>query len=436
MNDSSWTHSLKRKAWKTALVVVLFLAFSQWYLPRKGYKLAAGPGDPGYISAPQFMLEERHVVRMELLKNKSELTKGKMWKNGMRASRPQWPDKKPHRVLLVGGSWTFGTGVNDEQTFPWLLGKMFSSCAFDNAGVPGYGPYTALYALHEYMPRHHYDMVLYLATERHLFRDGYLCAGMTSKRDDQRDALFVRPYCGLRGPAAGEERPRLVYHHGGCISWPGDRLLYFVNFAKLAAMEIYKPLSLQLESYGAYSRFLNDEAYACQRFRLLLDDLDSYVRAQNCAFGFVGLDELCYILKRNGTFGEHQPNADTVGWPANFPVLDARYPVDINTYRELRTKPTRLDDGWHPGPLVQAYYAQTIGDWLARSEVAGSWIGGHKPVPADTGVRAGKCVAVRKKNKAAVKPVEHKDTGVNDDEFHPKDLDSTFAQWELVPAGK
>lgn len=53
------------------------------------------------------------------------------------------------KVLIVGDSFTFGLGVNDEETFSYLLQQKTSQHQVINAGVPGYSPeQAALRAIH------------------------------------------------------------------------------------------------------------------------------------------------------------------------------------------------------------------------------------------------------------------------------------------------
>ena len=42
-------------------------------------------------------------------------------------------------IQLYGCSFTYGMGVNDEETYPWLLQKQFPLFKIENRGVPGYG---------------------------------------------------------------------------------------------------------------------------------------------------------------------------------------------------------------------------------------------------------------------------------------------------------
>lgn len=53
------------------------------------------------------------------------------------------------KILLLGGSFTQGMGLDDEQTFAWKLQENFPSVDFRNLGVGAYGTYQSLLVLEE-----------------------------------------------------------------------------------------------------------------------------------------------------------------------------------------------------------------------------------------------------------------------------------------------
>ncbi|MEL6255440.1 MAG: hypothetical protein AAFR87_25765, partial [Bacteroidota bacterium] len=48
------------------------------------------------------------------------------------------PDSLPE-IFLLGCSYTYGMGVNDEDSFPYLLQEAFPTYRVKNFGVPGFG---------------------------------------------------------------------------------------------------------------------------------------------------------------------------------------------------------------------------------------------------------------------------------------------------------
>jgi hypothetical protein len=65
--------------------------------------------------------------------------------DGLRAT-PQPVATDGRCVLFFGGSLTFGEGVNDDESFPYLVGQAAGVSAY-NFGFPGYGPHQMLSAL-------------------------------------------------------------------------------------------------------------------------------------------------------------------------------------------------------------------------------------------------------------------------------------------------
>ena len=56
-------------------------------------------------------------------------------------------------VLVVGGSFTFGLAISDNETYPWKLQTMFPSFNIMNYGTAGYGGYQSLLVMERELPR-------------------------------------------------------------------------------------------------------------------------------------------------------------------------------------------------------------------------------------------------------------------------------------------
>jgi hypothetical protein len=61
------------------------------------------------------------------------------WPDGERASGPDPDREAAHTVWVVGGSFTAGMAVRDDQTFAWHLNEDFPDVRFENFAVAGYG---------------------------------------------------------------------------------------------------------------------------------------------------------------------------------------------------------------------------------------------------------------------------------------------------------
>ena len=68
--------------------------------------------------------------------------------DGLRISPPEAPSDPVRCVLFLGDSYTFGEGVNDQETMPYQVGvKAHGQWRVRNFGFSGYGPHHMLAAL-------------------------------------------------------------------------------------------------------------------------------------------------------------------------------------------------------------------------------------------------------------------------------------------------
>jgi len=65
-------------------------------------------------------------------------------KYGRRITPVDNPDQRSNIVLFFGGSFTFGYGVNDDETLPYYLARLSPAHMPYNYGVNGYGPQQML----------------------------------------------------------------------------------------------------------------------------------------------------------------------------------------------------------------------------------------------------------------------------------------------------
>lgn len=59
--------------------------------------------------------------------------------DGLRVSRPELDKKGKHHTAFFGCSYTFGEGINDDETMVYKLNDKYPNEVFDNYGVSGYG---------------------------------------------------------------------------------------------------------------------------------------------------------------------------------------------------------------------------------------------------------------------------------------------------------
>jgi len=101
------------------------------------------------------------------------------------------------RIVIVGGSFTFGSGVPDEHTFAWKLQSAFPLYNVKNFGTGGYGTYQSLLRLEEYFASNqNTDLVIYGYLNHHQERNVASSSWMHSIEQYSRryNHMYI-PYC-------------------------------------------------------------------------------------------------------------------------------------------------------------------------------------------------------------------------------------------------
>ncbi len=75
---------------------------------------------------------------------KAGLRKSHEHQNNLRDDHP--------KIICVGGSFTQGWAISDDETFPWKIQKNFPSFEILNYGSGGYGTYQSLLTLEQILP--------------------------------------------------------------------------------------------------------------------------------------------------------------------------------------------------------------------------------------------------------------------------------------------
>ena len=97
----------------------------------------------GYALQPGRSVSQRRYYDEELLFDVTYT----IGSNGLRVS-PPLQQESAECVLFFGGSFTFGHGLNDHETMPYLVGlSLDGKYRIHNFGVSGYGPHQMLSAL-------------------------------------------------------------------------------------------------------------------------------------------------------------------------------------------------------------------------------------------------------------------------------------------------
>lgn len=163
----------------------------------------------GYALRPS---SERHAIRHfddEVVYDATYTTNS----NGWRISHQRGEkDGATRAVVFFGGSFTFGDGLNDDETLPWATGAVLGDTYETyNFGAHGYGPQQMLSILEsgrmEELLRQQPSHVIYSAISEHVGR----ASGHSSNlKSGPRYALQADGSVALSGTFADEETPQWI----------------------------------------------------------------------------------------------------------------------------------------------------------------------------------------------------------------------------------
>ena len=86
--------------------------------------------------------------------------------NGMKVTQP--------KVAFFGCSFTYGLGLHDSLTFPYLVQTDFQEMEIHNFGVPGYGTLHCLWYMNEQLEKENFDKLFYFYIDDHDNRNALL----------------------------------------------------------------------------------------------------------------------------------------------------------------------------------------------------------------------------------------------------------------------
>ena len=263
-----------------------------------------------------------------------------VWSNGQRRSRPQMQTKRPYHVLVIGCSYTFGVGLNDEDTYVWHLNELMPSVEFDNGAVGGYGTMQCLNRLRRQMKVKQYDCVIYGAIDDHLKRDACPKFRELRREAGEHDPLD-NCYSIFRLPCAQlTSNFDFVEYKLHCYTFP---------FAHLSPL-----LNLAASYYGVYD-VLHMQAPTESEQRMIFASrvcrMAQVAAAYGSKFMLLSLDDVRYS------------ECEEIYSPLVH-CFDNRYYKDIETPDRVR----KMNNN-HPGAVVNEYWAQKLAHYLSRPDV-------------------------------------------------------------------
>ncbi|MBQ7568031.1 hypothetical protein IJT17_04425 [bacterium] len=181
-----------------------------------------------------------------------------------RASRPSNRPATKTKVLMLGCSYTYGIGVEDKDTYVWLLNERFPNVTFDNYASDGYGTLQCLLREEKILKEHHYDYVIYAAIWDHMRRNiSYATWQIDSAKTKtaQRDTLIgmlksTRPENPMwYYPLASVNSDGSLGIRRAAYHWPGDEHSAIINTLKRLCMFRYcYKVTHNMQEYGPYSQ--------------------------------------------------------------------------------------------------------------------------------------------------------------------------------------
>jgi hypothetical protein len=151
-----------------------------------------------------------------------------IWPDGSRATAEERVSGRP-RVLFLGGSFTQGWAISDEETMLYKLQRMFPDVEFVNLGVGGYGTYQCLLRLEETLRSDPEPpvVVVYAFFIDHETRNVAVAEWLRILRRFGNRGHVATPYCRLAGDGTLRRMPAEAYP-----VWPGDDRSSLINLMK------------------------------------------------------------------------------------------------------------------------------------------------------------------------------------------------------------
>lgn len=172
--------SVKWTVIRLFLYGIICVTISEVFLRILGYSIPQTTINP-LIESNTPMFELNDTLGWNMLPGKYEIPpygnyKDSLYvtidKDGGRITGLKTKDENLNELLFIGGSFTFGWGVNDHESYPWRVQEQLTNYKVKNRAVGGYGTYQSLMTLERYLaqgtkPTH----VIYGLIDHHKYRD-------------------------------------------------------------------------------------------------------------------------------------------------------------------------------------------------------------------------------------------------------------------------
>ncbi len=281
-----------------------------------------------------------------------------VWPDTSRASRPQQDKPCKYRVLLLGCSYCYGQGLEDRNTFAWLLNERFPEVCFDNFGVSAYGTYNCLLRERQCLNHTHYDLVLYLPICDQLRRNAAPRLFVPHNDGVHEDGVtLISPYVSL------DSRHELVFHPA-TPHWFGEEYLSSIHFAKRAYYSYLENKNSQKTPLNSFTQRI--------MYWQLLQLMYETARQHKAQFAVCIYDSKHECGEDLMPINQQQYNS--MGLKELADLIPQELPFDYVFLGNGKEGATSKDDPRlytypdpvvaHPGPLRNANWAKSIGNYV------------------------------------------------------------------------
>ena len=250
------------------------------------------------------------------------------WSHGRRATRPtDLPRPSGTPVMVVGGSNAQSYGVQDQDSFPYLLSESYAAYWIENFGNGGFGTAQTLLLMERVLEDFYDDSLPELVIVT--FSDSHMARNVS-------DQSWVYSISDSEGRFVSPPHFRL---HGDTLSFRPFETISLWPLESVSAL-VATLHHIWLQSF-AYANLDEGEEVTKRLFERIAN-----------LVGSTGGQLLVVVLE------DYDQIADNLFADADFPVL--------NCSGFERTDPQNylLGGGSHPNPLFHQHYAACIGAWL------------------------------------------------------------------------
>lgn len=232
--------------------------------------------------------------------------------NGMRKSHKSQTnisDDRP-KLILVGGSYTLGWAISDDETYSWKLQERFPFVEVLNYSAGGYGTYQSLLSLEEVLPSmQNPEIVIYGFIENHEERNVASASWMEGLSITSKEDIYM-PFVTINNDG------QLFRHQPEQYpSWPLRGKSTLVSLSQKAFMKI-KAMGREKEKKQVTEQLLIEMRKMCEQYEIefFVAILDSTERTKKHYIKFLENNDIMAtdcaypLTKEMRVKGEGHPN--------------------------------------------------------------------------------------------------------------------------------